>query len=422
MKTKLFVFAMILVLTTGCSKDDTPVKSGPDPIQQPDPKPDPENRPPGDFELLSPEVDADREALKPTFSWEAATDPDGDSITYNLYVGTEEDPSTILAADLNGTSYQPAENLEVFANYHWKVVAKDTKGAESTTGTQSFLVKPKLNLKEHDFSGNKVKFSYDVGGLLSKITDYQGTEYKVFYTGIDFGKINKLANPRGNVTYTYDDQNRLSGMEYNGYNHLIAYDTNDRLVSSESRRIPNTNSNGVFKWTFFYESGAVFPSSSLYQLGLDNNDGTFTVDYEARDTFQWDEKGNLRSFLREVDEKRGDGFKFDRSITATYDDKQNPAYDIIKDMFGFDPFFINPIYFNLSTINLGHNHLRWISKNNVTTRTTTIALQDPLRIYEYSAENDYTYNVQGYPESATRKYIDPDNEIILSERSWTYEP
>ncbi len=66
-----------------------------------------------------------------TLSWTGG-DPDaGDTVKYDVYLGTETSPSKI-ASNQEQTSY-PASGLDYNKTYYWKVVARDNKG-DTTAG------------------------------------------------------------------------------------------------------------------------------------------------------------------------------------------------------------------------------------------------------------------------------------------------
>ena len=48
-----------------------------------------------------------------TLSWDAATDPDGDAVTYTLYMDGDADPATAVASGLSGTSHTLAAALRL---------------------------------------------------------------------------------------------------------------------------------------------------------------------------------------------------------------------------------------------------------------------------------------------------------------------
>lgn len=57
-------------------------------------------------------------------------DPDGDSVTYDVYFDTVNPPTTLAADDQPGLSYSPG--LDVNTTYFWKVTAKDEHGLETS--------------------------------------------------------------------------------------------------------------------------------------------------------------------------------------------------------------------------------------------------------------------------------------------------
>lgn len=109
-----------------CSKSDDKV-------------PDPENRTPESFELISVPDDAEGVEVIPQFSWNAATDPDGDMVTYAIYLdeGQGVNPATELGADLTATSFTPEEPFLLHRDYSWKVVAMDDNGGRSAARSLS---------------------------------------------------------------------------------------------------------------------------------------------------------------------------------------------------------------------------------------------------------------------------------------------
>ncbi len=99
-------------LFTACSKD----------------KPKPANQAPDTFNLVGVTNGATNVDVMPNLSWSAATDPDGDAISYDLYIDSNENPTTLFAEDITATNYQLQERLSIVEQYYWKVVAKDNNG------------------------------------------------------------------------------------------------------------------------------------------------------------------------------------------------------------------------------------------------------------------------------------------------------
>lgn len=74
-------------------------------------------------------------AVDTVLAWEC-TDPDGNELTYDVYLGTDNNPPCV-AEGISPPYYSPAENLAGDTTYYWKIVAKD--GSNATGGpTWSF--------------------------------------------------------------------------------------------------------------------------------------------------------------------------------------------------------------------------------------------------------------------------------------------
>lgn len=87
----------------------------------------------------SPSNGATNQTTNVDLSW-IGGDPDGDPVTYDLYLGTKTSPP-LLATGLAKTSHNPGL-LNEDTQYYWKVVSKDDRGGETpgpvwtfTTGT-----------------------------------------------------------------------------------------------------------------------------------------------------------------------------------------------------------------------------------------------------------------------------------------------
>jgi len=91
-----------------------------------------ENRAPSTPSNPSPSDKATNKALTTTLSWECS-DPDGDTVTYDVYFGTNSNPPKVSTGQ-SGKSLNRT-NLSYGTTYYWKIVAKDNKGA-TTEGSE----------------------------------------------------------------------------------------------------------------------------------------------------------------------------------------------------------------------------------------------------------------------------------------------
>ncbi len=126
LKTKYVFLALIMVLTFSCSKeDDTPLA----------------NRSPENFNLIEVADEATDIGLNPTFNWQATTDPDGDTVVYDLLLGNDSDNLQNIASGLNTTTYTIDDKLPLIGKLYWKVIAKDNTGNFTESKTFSFTTR-----------------------------------------------------------------------------------------------------------------------------------------------------------------------------------------------------------------------------------------------------------------------------------------
>jgi hypothetical protein len=77
-------------------------------------------------------------AVSTMLKW-SGNDIDGDLADYDVYFGTDADPP-LVAANVAQTTYQPA-TLDPLTLYHWRVVARDAPGHETSGPTWSFTTR-----------------------------------------------------------------------------------------------------------------------------------------------------------------------------------------------------------------------------------------------------------------------------------------
>ena len=104
------VLALVMLITPGCD-DSGPVSSNPNqPFIPADPVPS---------------NGSSTESLLMTLEWRGG-DPDGDSVVYDVYLGTTRLPELVAEA-ITDTIFIP-DILEINAKYFWRVVARDPDG------------------------------------------------------------------------------------------------------------------------------------------------------------------------------------------------------------------------------------------------------------------------------------------------------
>ncbi len=99
----------------------------------------PANRPPAAPSNPTPTDGATGVSLTPTLSWECS-DPDGDTLIYDVYFGTEGTPELVSSGQPN--SLYETGALLADTVYFWRIVAEDTRGAVTESKLWSFRTSP----------------------------------------------------------------------------------------------------------------------------------------------------------------------------------------------------------------------------------------------------------------------------------------
>ena len=94
------------------------------------------NEPPNAPYSPSPPDNATNVLPNPTLRW-SCSDPDNNQLVYDVYFGTETDPP-LARADWSFAAFTPV-GLQDETRYYWRVVARDSHGAETSGPIWTFL-------------------------------------------------------------------------------------------------------------------------------------------------------------------------------------------------------------------------------------------------------------------------------------------
>ncbi|MDP8206335.1 MAG: multiheme c-type cytochrome [Candidatus Electryonea clarkiae] len=114
-----------------------------------------ENHPPNEPRFPNPEDGATEFSLVPTLSW-ICYDPDGDSLTYDVYFGTTL-PLSPVETNLAVTTYTP-EQLGQNTTHYWQIIAKDGRDGLLTGGEGIIPVSSRL-IAKRSASGKNMKLA-----------------------------------------------------------------------------------------------------------------------------------------------------------------------------------------------------------------------------------------------------------------------
>ncbi|MGB3149462.1 MAG: fibronectin type III domain-containing protein [Maribacter sp.] len=90
-------------------------------------------------DLIAPALDTEIDGTTTTLKW-SASDADNDTLTYDVYLDTNSDPTTIVSENQTATAYT-ASNLIAGSSYYFKVAAKDSNGATTIGQVWNFKTK-----------------------------------------------------------------------------------------------------------------------------------------------------------------------------------------------------------------------------------------------------------------------------------------
>ena len=148
MKKKYLLSLVFLAHIIGCGGNDDSVTDD-DPSNDNSSEeitPPPINNPPSSFSLLTVQDGATEVNFKPTFSWNSAIDPENGTITYDLLLDTSNNPSTVVASEIQETTFTIQNNLTFDEVYYWKVIARDDAENFSESDIFSFTTKDLFSL------------------------------------------------------------------------------------------------------------------------------------------------------------------------------------------------------------------------------------------------------------------------------------
>ncbi|MBT1708761.1 hypothetical protein KK062_11025 [Fulvivirgaceae bacterium PWU5] len=91
--------------------------------------------------LTAPTNQATQQPYTLTFAWQSTSDPDGDKLVYDFYLGTGANPTQKIAENLMQTQFStPLYSVLPGTQYYWKVVAKDQYSGATSSDVWSFTV------------------------------------------------------------------------------------------------------------------------------------------------------------------------------------------------------------------------------------------------------------------------------------------
>ena len=225
-------------------------------------------------------------------SWESS-DPDGDTVLYDLYFGTSPNPP-LVEKDLESSSYETVE-LKANTTYYWKIVAKDLFGAVSESPVWSFKTSPhgfvKWKLKM-DGNVNSITVGKDetiyvsVGDKLYAINPDGTVKWKIKFddvirSGPTIGKDETICVKVGDEIHVIDPDGsvKLKTKVHSPPSHTLPTASDGTVYKDAGDEIYAIDPNGCVKWSFKVE-GVI---STNIAIGKDGTVyvGSFNDDWKS---------------------------------------------------------------------------------------------------------------------------------------------
>jgi len=296
--------SIILTILVSCGSDSEDVVNPPIPI--------PQNQAPAAFSLTGLTNGMTNVDVKPTMSWEVATDPDGDTVTYDFYLDINENPTTLFATNIVGTSFQIQESLDLINEYYWKIVAKDGQGNTTESNIFSFTTR-NLNIPNQpvtasaNFSGRRDHTTtvfndklWVIGGMDNGFNHLNDVWYS--NDGISWIEAtNSAAFPgrRGHTTIVFDDKLWVIG-GVNNINPTSTYFEDSVWYSADGVNWIETTSSQEFLERGFHDT-VVF-DNKIWLIGGNQNDFFFRSDvWYSSNGINWTEATADADFVGRID-------------------------------------------------------------------------------------------------------------------------
>ena len=212
-----------------------------------------DNTPPNEPVFLSPNSGSIDASITTTFSWTSG-DPDGNTVTYDIYFGTVNPPPEV-ATKQSATTYDPG-TLDYETTYYWKIIAWDDNGDSTASSVFSFTTEIDTTGDDEDNDNNQqylhtVFIELGTAGwsrnspateeILHEI--YSSGDYRFYYVSIVYDE-NDKAEQRLDEDYnlhafptTYIDGGYYV-LDETEDNKFDKSDFEDKISAAASRKVP----------------------------------------------------------------------------------------------------------------------------------------------------------------------------------------
>jgi len=266
----------------------------------------------------------------PTLYWNC-DDPDGDTLTFDIYFGTSSNPP-LVKSDLTNNSFIPGK-LKPQTTYYWKVVAKDGRGGETEGPIWNFTTESIIKLK---YPPNEVTVDWKEVTLSWEVTDDDYITFDVYLGTFELKPIAQnipeksliVRNLERNATY------RWYVVAKDIYGNILATKVNS--FKTKPNRIPeikitypiNNSTNIELKPKITWEASDVDNDELKYNIYLNN---TLIAEKYTMKYYELDLKPNAKYTLKiEVEDEYGGK----NNDTITFSTTRSPSITLLSPEIG----------------------------------------------------------------------------------------
>jgi len=277
-----------------------------------------------------------------TLIWSGG-DPDNDTVTYDLYFGTDPTPD-LEVEDLNVTSYDPGR-LDFVTTYYWKIEATDDYGYTSTGPVWSFTTRE--NAAPY-IPNNPIPENGSTNVYIDAVLSWQGgdPDNDTITYDVYFGIAENPPKVISNISTTsYEPSNMNTTTKY--YWKIVAWDDHGHTVSSplwnfktsiytnsppEKPSRPTGPTSGRPGISYTYSSSTTDSNGEPIFYKFDWDDGTesgwlgpYNSGQGITTSHIWDSTGNYAVKVKAKDIYGGESFWSD---PLTISMPKNKAFDL----------------------------------------------------------------------------------------------
>ena len=321
-KLKRLAYLLLLILLMSCKKDEPTAvsNSAPNPPSHP-----------------IPADSAIEQSVAVNLAW-TGSDPDGDSLTYDVHLGTTITPP-LLSLGQSGTSFNP-DTLVYDTTYYWRIVALDNHDHSTSGPTWSFRTKIRNDAPNLPSNPIPVDSAIEQSVTVNLAWICSDREGDTLTYDVYFG----TTNPPPLVSSTQLDTTYDPGMLDDNttyYWQVIAYDNHNHSVTG-----PMWHFSTIVDIT----AGMVLVPAGSYGMGSDVVGGHSVPEHTV----------NVPAFYMDIYEVTNAQYR------AFCDATHRPyLWDFDSSFFYPPPYFTNPAFANYPLIvnwNDAHAYAEWAGK------------------------------------------------------------